>query len=176
MTTFPRTAEEILADYEGRKAGLVRALTEGAGRRRLLRVAERPRPPPPHPLTPTCPCLNADVDEFYAACDPLKENLCLYGAWAGSGPLRFPQAARPVSRPTRFDHAPAHPSPTTRPSRMSHRMGAPLARPHPPSTKSSANDIVASRRPAGPDLGGGHAGGGGAARAAGAVPGHQLCA
>uniref|UniRef100_A0A7S3VHA8 Alfin N-terminal domain-containing protein n=2 Tax=Dunaliella tertiolecta TaxID=3047 RepID=A0A7S3VHA8_DUNTE len=47
-TEFPRTPEEIHEDYEKRKTGLIRALTE-------------------------------DVDEFYNACNPEKENLCLYG-------------------------------------------------------------------------------------------------
>ncbi|KAF5827882.1 hypothetical protein DUNSADRAFT_18585 [Dunaliella salina] len=47
-TDFPRTPEEIHEDYEKRKTGLIRALTE-------------------------------DVDEFYNACNPEKENLCLYG-------------------------------------------------------------------------------------------------
>ncbi|KAF6153644.1 hypothetical protein GIB67_027511 [Kingdonia uniflora] len=48
ITSPPRTLEEIFKDYSGRRAGIIRALTN-------------------------------EVEDFFAMCDPEKENLCLYG-------------------------------------------------------------------------------------------------
>uniref|UniRef100_A0A7S0RHN9 Alfin N-terminal domain-containing protein n=1 Tax=Chlamydomonas leiostraca TaxID=1034604 RepID=A0A7S0RHN9_9CHLO len=51
--TFPRTCDEIYDDYQKRRAGLLKALTD-------------------------------DAEDFFNACDPDKENLCLYGTREGT--------------------------------------------------------------------------------------------
>ncbi|MQL97032.1 hypothetical protein Taro_029717 [Colocasia esculenta] len=87
----PRSVEDIFKDYSGRRNGIVRALTYG----------ELPFPSPSLSLVVQDPgavllvpkfctfgvflsliylrSVTPDVNEFYALCDPEKENLCLYG-------------------------------------------------------------------------------------------------
>lgn len=68
MSDFPRSVEEIAADYSKRRAGMLRALTD-------------------------------EVEEFYHACDPEKENLCLYGNRNGSWSVELPAEEVPPELP-----------------------------------------------------------------------------
>lgn len=80
MADFPRSVDEIAADYGTRRAGMLRALTDGK-RWAPGHVAWLPSfictQQCRHPHHPVSAC--AEVEEFYHACDPEKENLCLYG-------------------------------------------------------------------------------------------------
>ncbi|CAL9081400.1 PHD finger protein [Musa troglodytarum] len=68
ISSAPRSVEEIYKDYSGRRAGIIRALTN-------------------------------DVDEFYAQCDPEKENLCLYGHPNDSWEVNLPAEEVPPELP-----------------------------------------------------------------------------
>lgn len=85
---IPKTLDDIYNDYTTRREALLTALTDGEGlgdgtpfcgtwgfecttaRRSLERGRTRTQ----------CPSPSADAAEFYEACDPGKDNLCLYGA------------------------------------------------------------------------------------------------
>ena len=73
---FPRTEEEIAADYTQRRAGLLKALTDGK-RNLSLPVFVRDRNLPHKFQLFFC----EDVDDLFAHCDPERENLCLYGTF-----------------------------------------------------------------------------------------------
>lgn len=104
-THRPARAEAIYEDFEKRKAGLLRALTEGkalaAGSTARRDEAWRC----PATLPPSPRLAHADVEDFYKACDPDKENLCLYGGLCcssqqpGLPPCSSLQPARPPAMP-----------------------------------------------------------------------------
>lgn len=72
----PRTVEDIYADYNNRRSGLLKALTAGmcvwvcSPAWSHLHLARSLR---------SLYALLADVDELYKLADPDRDNLCLYG-------------------------------------------------------------------------------------------------
>ncbi|CAL5079370.1 unnamed protein product [Urochloa decumbens] len=109
VSSSPRTVSEIYRDYSARRAGLIRALTSGTRSRRSRSPplpSCRSHAPPLRRISRLTPraasfCLTvlADVDEFYAFCDPEKENLCLYGLPNGSWEVSLPAEEVPPEMP-----------------------------------------------------------------------------
>ncbi len=120
---FPRSPEEIFTDYQNRRGGLLRALTDGTlgfhpnSVPRLLSANAAPHGPlDPHKghvpgqearrSPPGCgrvaiPCCvrclpwPAELDALYQAADPERENLCLYGAVRAARAKPAAQRSRP---------------------------------------------------------------------------------
>ncbi|KAF3537820.1 hypothetical protein F2Q69_00024955 [Brassica cretica] len=96
----PRTVEEVFRDYNGRRNGMIKALTTG---KTLVSST----------LTFPLFCLFfsplfsqfflfgflADVHEFHRLCDPEKENLCLYGLPSEDWEVNLPAEEVPPELP-----------------------------------------------------------------------------
>jgi Alfin len=76
MSSHPRTIADIVDNFNRRKEGLRKALTDGA-----LAFRERGHQAQSAAGAGTDDTFdNADQDAFYMECHPDKDNLCLYGA------------------------------------------------------------------------------------------------
>ena len=120
----PRTVDEVHANFAARQRGLIRALTDGTPHRAIANrppASARPargskskgndRPhrsresdrPDPGRLTRdesiTALDRSTDAEEFYAQCDPDKENLCLYGNPDGTWEVQLPAEEVPPELP-----------------------------------------------------------------------------
>lgn len=88
MADHPRTLEEIFEDCSARREGLMRAITKGEGSRETEGKRER------RGLTlngrNALRSVREDGDKLYEACDPEKENLCLYGHPDGTWEVGLP--------------------------------------------------------------------------------------
>lgn len=114
--------DEVHQNFANRRQGLVRALTDGASaspharsddnsRRLAIRRSRRSRGlcarglalATPNGVRLTIAILfhssRADVEEFYAQCDPDKENLCLYGNPDGTWEVQLPAEEVPPELP-----------------------------------------------------------------------------
>ena len=116
--------DEVHANFAARQRGLIRALTDGTPHRAIANrppASARPargskskgndRPhrsresdrPDPGRLTRdesiTALDRSTDAEEFYAQCDPDKENLCLYGNPDGTWEVQLPAEEVPPELP-----------------------------------------------------------------------------
>lgn len=93
--------DEVFANFSARRTGLVRALTSGTHHRRDGSTPRSCRTRDDR-LTRDliCPFFpRADVERFYAQCDPDKENLCLYGNPDGTWEVQLPAEEVPPELP-----------------------------------------------------------------------------
>ena len=92
--SFPRSPEDIEQDFVKRRGGILRALTTGVcvwkGEDRAAQRMRRARARALHlsVLQRSTTLQHADVEDFYQACDPEKDNLCLYGESLSCGRQR----------------------------------------------------------------------------------------
>ena len=116
--------DEVHANFAARQRGPIRALTDGTPHRAIAIVLPRARVPPadrksngndrphrsresdrpdPGRLTRdesiTALDRSTDAEEFYAQCDPDKENLCLYGNPDGTWEVQLPAEEVPPELP-----------------------------------------------------------------------------
>ena len=63
------------------------------------RRTSTPPCPPPHTRSLLPRSLAAQADQFFAQCDPSKENLCLYGYADGSWEVTLPSEEVPAELP-----------------------------------------------------------------------------
>lgn len=97
MSAHPRSVPEIVENYQNRKEGLRKALTDGAASRLEFWALLRAHPVRCARRVPDRRAA-ADVDSFFQKCHPDKDNMCLYGAelqnWPHGAPLlRFARGA-----------------------------------------------------------------------------------
>eukprot|EP00963_Diacronema_lutheri_P011150 scaffold1328_cov375-Pavlova_lutheri.AAC.1 len=78
MADHPRTLEEIFEDCSARREGLMRAITKEGREKNKEERADVER------------SVHEDGDKLYEACDPEKENLCLYGHPDGTWEVGLP--------------------------------------------------------------------------------------